>query len=53
MCQYFLVRIFPHSDQILEFTLCISFFSPNTGKNGPGKLRIRTLFTQLNMLILI
>ena len=27
-----------------------SIFSPNAGKYGPGKLRIRTLFTQCNLL---
>ena len=41
----FLVRIFPHSDWIRRFTE-ISIFSPNAGKRGPDKLRIRTFFTQ-------
>ena len=36
----FLVHIFPHSDWIRRI------FSPNAGKYGPEKLRIRTLFTQ-------
>ena len=42
----FLVRIFPHSDWIRRNTTYLSIFSPNTGKYGPEKLRIRTLFTQ-------
>ena len=29
------------------FGLNFPVFSPNAGKYGPGKLRIRTLFTQL------
>ena len=36
----FLVRIFPHSDWYLFVS------SPNSGKYGPEKSRIRTLFTQ-------
>ena len=42
--QSFLVRIFPYLDWIQKFTEEISVFSPNTGKYGPGKLRIWTLF---------
>ena len=43
-------------EQILDIALtplsfygtlyCLSVFSPNAGKYGPEKLRIRTLFTQ-------
>ena len=39
----FLIRNFPRSDGILRFPLSISAFSPNAGKCGPEKLRIRTL----------
>ena len=42
----FLVRIFPHWNWIWRDTPYPSVFSLNTGKNGPEKLRIRTLFTQ-------
>ena len=42
----FLVRIFPHSDWILRDTEYFFVFSPNAGKYGPEKFRIRTLFTQ-------
>ena len=42
----FLVHIFPHSDWIRRDTPYLSVFSPYTGKLGPEKLRIRTLFTQ-------
>ena len=37
---------FPHSDWIQRDTEYLSGFSPNAGKYGPEKLRIRTLFTQ-------
>ena len=42
----FLVRIFPHSGWIRKDTEYLSVFSPNSGKCGPEKLRIRTFFTQ-------
>ena len=42
----FLVLIFPHSDWIRRDTLYLSVFSPNAGKYGPEKFRIRTLFTR-------
>ena len=42
----FLVRIFPHLDWIRKDSPYVSVFSPNARKYGPGKLRIRTLFTQ-------
>ena len=42
----FLVRVFPHSGWIQRDTEYFSIFSPNTGKHGPEKLRIRTFFTQ-------
>ena len=41
----FLIYIFPHLDRIRRYTLYL-VFSPNTGKYGPEKLQIRTLFTQ-------
>ena len=44
-----LVCIFPHSDWIRRdapYTPYLSVFSPNVGKYAPGKLRIRTLFSQ-------
>ena len=45
----FLVRIFPHSDWIRRYTSYLSVFSSKTGKYGPEKLRIRTLFTQCDL----
>ena len=42
----FLVCISPHSDWIRRDTSYLSIFSPNAGKYGPEKLRLRTLFTQ-------
>ena len=42
----FLVRIFPHSDWIWSDTEYLYTFSPNAGKHGPEKLRIRRSFTQ-------
>ena len=42
----FLVCIFRPSDWIRRDTAYLSVFSPNTGKDRPEKLRIRTLFTQ-------
>ena len=41
-----LVCIFPHSDWIRRDTPYLSVFSPNAGKCGPEKLRVRTLFTR-------
>ena len=46
----FLVRIFPSSDWIRSDTPNPSKFSPNAGKCGLEKLRIRTLFTQCQKL---
>ena len=43
----FLVRIFPHSDWIRRDTEYLSVFKPNMGKYGPGKLWMRTLFTNV------
>ena len=37
-----LIRIFPHSDCIWKNTEYLSVFSPNTGKNQPENLQIRT-----------
>ena len=42
----FLVCIFPHSDWIRRNTPYHSVSSPNAGKYGPEKLRIRKLHTQ-------
>ena len=48
----FLVRIIPHSDWTRRQTerervrQYLSVFSPNSGKYGPEKLRMRTLFKQ-------
>ena len=42
----FLVRIFPHPNQIKRDTEYLSVFGPNAGKYRPRKLRIWTLFTQ-------
>ena len=44
--EFVLVRIFPYSDWIRRDVEYLSVFSPNTGKYGPKKLRICTLFTQ-------
>ena len=38
----FLDRIFPHLDRIRRVTPYLSELSPNAGKYGPEKLRIRT-----------
>ena len=38
----FLVCIFPHLDRIRRETDYLSIFSPNAGKYGPEKIRIRT-----------
>ena len=38
--------IFPHSLWMRRYTPCLSVFSPNAGKYGPEKLRIRTIFKQ-------
>ena len=46
----FLVCIFPHSDWIRRDVFW-SVFSPNAGKYGPEKLRIRTLFTHCTKLL--
>ena len=53
VCGVLLVRIFPHSDWILKDTPYLSVFSPNAGKYGPEKLRIRTLFRQWKWLVLL
>ena len=47
--EFFLVRIFPHSDWIrrdTKHTSYLSVLSPNVGKYGPEKTPIWTLFTQ-------
>ena len=43
---FFLVRVFPNSCWIRRDTEYLYVFSPNSGKYGPKKLRIQTLFTQ-------
>ena len=48
----FPVRIFPHPDWKRIDTEYLSVFSPNAGKYGKEKLRIRTLFTQCSSLLL-
>ena len=35
--EFFLVRIFPHSDWMRRDTLYLSVFNPNAGKYGPEK----------------
>ena len=42
----FQAHIFPRSDWIRRDTEYLFEFSPNAGKCGPGKLQIRTLFTE-------
>ena len=42
----FQVPIFPHQHRIRRDASYLPVFSPNAGKYGPEKLRIRTLFTQ-------
>ena len=42
----FRMRIFLHSDWIRRDTPYLYIFSPNAGKHGQEKLRIRTIFTQ-------
>ena len=42
----FLVRVFSYPDWIRRNAEYLSVFSPNAGKYGSEKLRIRTLFTQ-------
>ena len=49
----FLARIFTHSDWIQRDTKYVSPISPNAGKCGPEKLRIRKLFTQWKSLKII
>ena len=51
--KFFLVRILPYLDRLRRFTSYISAFSPNTGKHGPEKLRIWTLFTLWVHLLLL
>ena len=47
-CPYsvFLVRIFPNSDTVQRGKEYLYVFSPNAGKHGQEKLRIRSLFMQ-------
>ena len=44
--EIFLVSIFPYLDWIRRDTPDLSVYSPNVGKYGPEKLRLRTFFTQ-------
>ena len=43
--EFFMVRIFPHSDLTRRDTWYLSVFSPNAGKYGLEYVRIWTLFT--------
>ena len=45
----FLVIIFLHMDWIRRYKEYLSVISPNAGKYGPQKIRLRTLFTQCLM----
>ena len=49
--EFFLVRIFPHSDWIRRDTKYLSVFNPNAGKYGPEKTPYLTLFTQSRQLL--
>ena len=44
--EFFVVRIFSHSDWIRGDTEYLSVFSPKAGEYGPERLGIWTLFTQ-------
>ena len=44
--EFFLIRIFPHSDWIRRDTSYLSIFSPNAGKYGPEKIPYLDTFTQ-------
>ena len=44
--EYFLFRIFPHSDCIQRDLKYLSVFSPKAGKYGPEKTPYLTFFTQ-------
>ena len=46
----FLVCIFPHSNRLRRYTGQIFVFIPNTIKHGPGKLQIRTVLTQRDII---
>ena len=46
VCGVLLVRIFPYVEWIRRDTEYLCVFSPNVGKYGLEKFRIRTLFTQ-------
>ena len=50
--EFFLIRIFPHSDSIRGDTEYLSIFSMNVGKYGPQKIRIWTLFMQWEIILL-
>ena len=49
--EFFLVRIFPHSDWIRRFTPLISVFSPNAGKYGPEKTPYFDTFHAVEILV--
>ena len=49
--EFFLVRIFPHSDWIRRFTPLISVFSPNAGKYGPEKTPYFNTFHVVEILV--
>ena len=48
----FLVHIFPHLEWIHRDTKYLSVFSPNAEKYGVKWLRIRTLFTQWEFIVI-
>ena len=50
--EFFLIRIFLHSDWMRWDTPYLSVFSPNAGKYGPEKTRVWTLFTQFMLHVL-
>ena len=47
--EFFLVRIFPHSDWIRTDTPYLSVFSPNAGKYRPGKTPYLDTFHAVNL----
>ena len=51
--EFFLVRIFPHSDWIRRDTPCLSAFSPNAGKYGPKKTPYLVNFNALWILLIL
>ena len=50
--EFFLVRIFPHSDWIRKDTSYLSVFSPNAGKYGPEKTPYLDTFHAMKLCVL-